>query len=241
MKYIKLLHYFRNIKFKRYLYCRKFEIHLFVLLYFFAWPLVSSNSSFDHCVVCSSSIYGFWLPLWYLQTLLLTIVLSVLLRYTDSDCPFGIFKLFFWPLRCLFLFDLRILITPLVSSNSSLSSISTIYNVLPNFTAKSWSKQVSFYSFSMVSNDYDKLYNTVRLSRILYQKTILSTSRIKQYIIIKCVGELGAMQSDTGHNLFLSFINNGHRVPADEWCQAICTIQLLDLSPQSFIKCVSFF
>ena len=23
-----------------------------------------------HCVVCSSSIYGFWLPLWYLQTLL---------------------------------------------------------------------------------------------------------------------------------------------------------------------------
>jgi len=22
--------------------------------------------SFGHCVVCSSSIYGFWLPLWYL-------------------------------------------------------------------------------------------------------------------------------------------------------------------------------
>jgi hypothetical protein len=26
--------------------------------------------SFGHCVVCSSSIHGFWLPLWYLQTLL---------------------------------------------------------------------------------------------------------------------------------------------------------------------------
>ena len=26
--------------------------------------------SFDHCVVCSSSIYRFWLPLWHLQTLL---------------------------------------------------------------------------------------------------------------------------------------------------------------------------
>ena len=25
--------------------------------------------SFGHCVVCFSSIYGFWLPLWYLQTL----------------------------------------------------------------------------------------------------------------------------------------------------------------------------
>jgi hypothetical protein len=33
--------------------------------------------TFGHCVVCSSSIYGLWLPLWYL-------------RYTDSDCPFGI-------------------------------------------------------------------------------------------------------------------------------------------------------
>ena len=29
-------------------------------------PLVS----FGHCVVCSSFIYGLWLPLWYLQTLL---------------------------------------------------------------------------------------------------------------------------------------------------------------------------
>ena len=28
--------------------------------------------SFGHCVVCSSSIYGFWLPLWYLQTLLIS-------------------------------------------------------------------------------------------------------------------------------------------------------------------------
>jgi hypothetical protein len=53
--------------------------------------------SFVHCVVCSSSIYGFWLPLWYL----LSIVLSVRLRYTDSDYPFGIFC----PLCCLFVFD----------------------------------------------------------------------------------------------------------------------------------------
>ena len=29
--------------------------------------------SFGHCVVCSSSIYGFWLSLWYLQTLLTTV------------------------------------------------------------------------------------------------------------------------------------------------------------------------
>ena len=37
----------------------------------------------DHCLsFCPSSIYWFWLPLWYLQTLL------------DSDYHFGIFKLF---------------------------------------------------------------------------------------------------------------------------------------------------
>jgi hypothetical protein len=69
-----------------------------------AAPLVCSNSSFDHCVVCSSSIYGFLLPLWCLQTLLLTIVLSVHLRYTDSDYPFRVFKLFFWPLCCRFVY-----------------------------------------------------------------------------------------------------------------------------------------
>jgi hypothetical protein len=28
--------------------------------------------SFGHCVVCSSSIYSFWLPVWYLQTLLVS-------------------------------------------------------------------------------------------------------------------------------------------------------------------------
>jgi hypothetical protein len=33
---------------------------------------VFCTSSFDHCVVCSSSMYGFWLLLWYLQTFLVT-------------------------------------------------------------------------------------------------------------------------------------------------------------------------
>jgi hypothetical protein len=46
--------------------------------------LITPLVSFGHCVVCSSSIYGFWLPLWYL-----------------------------WSLCCLSFFDLRLLITPL--------------------------------------------------------------------------------------------------------------------------------
>ena len=43
--------------------------------------LITLLLSFGHCVVCSSMIYRFWLHPWYL----LSIVLSVLLWYTDSD------------------------------------------------------------------------------------------------------------------------------------------------------------
>ena len=48
-----------------------------------------SSFSFDHCVVWPS-IYGFWLSLWYL-------------KFTDSDYPFRIFKLFLQPLRLKYL------------------------------------------------------------------------------------------------------------------------------------------
>ena len=80
-----------------------------------------------HCVVCS---YGFWLSLWYLQTLLvpnewLHIInnyLTIFLKL-DADCePWEAYWLLYLlcclrrPLCCLFL---RILIIPLVSSNSS--------------------------------------------------------------------------------------------------------------------------
>ena len=92
------------------MFCRS----LFVLLSFFFWPLccmsydlrllITPLVSFGHCVVCPM-IYVFWLPLWYL----LAIVLYVL-WFTSSDYPFGIF----WPLCCMS-YDLRLLITPLVS------------------------------------------------------------------------------------------------------------------------------
>ena len=81
--------------------------------------LITPLVSFGHCVVCSSMIYRFWLHPWYL----LAIVLSVLLWYTDSDYPLGIF----WPLCCLFFYDLRILITPLVSFGHCVVCSSMIY------------------------------------------------------------------------------------------------------------------
>jgi hypothetical protein len=76
-------------------------------LSFFDWQLlITPLLFFGHCIVCPL-IYSFWLPLWYL----LVIVLSVLLWLTASDYPFGIF----WSLCCLSFFDWQLLITPLVS------------------------------------------------------------------------------------------------------------------------------
>jgi hypothetical protein len=89
------------------------------LFFFSIRILITSLVSFGHCVVCSSLVYGFWLPLWYL----LTIVLSVLLQYTDSDYLFGIF----WPLCCLFFFGIRILITSLVSFDHCVVCSSSVY------------------------------------------------------------------------------------------------------------------
>jgi hypothetical protein len=121
---------FSGVRVTRSLILYVFCWSLFVFLYIFFWSLcclfffdirilITLVVSFGHCVVCSSSIYGFWLPLWYL----LVIVLFVLLRYTDSDYPCGIF----WPLCCLFFFDIRILITLVVSFGHCVVYSSSIY------------------------------------------------------------------------------------------------------------------
>ena len=51
---------------------------------------------FGHCMYCLHCLsnYGFWLPLWYLQTLLITSLVSS----NSSDYLSGIFKLFWLPL-----------------------------------------------------------------------------------------------------------------------------------------------
>ena len=68
----------------------------------------------------SPLIYGFWLPLWYL----VAIVLS-LLRFTASDYLFIIL----WPLSCLSL-DLRLLINSLVSFGHCLVSPLNLFGIL---------------------------------------------------------------------------------------------------------------
>ena len=46
--------------------------------------LKSSPFSFSQCVVCSSSIYGFWLPLWYIQSHLNFLLFFIKLQYMFS-------------------------------------------------------------------------------------------------------------------------------------------------------------
>ena len=98
----------------------------FVDLRLLTSPLVSSNFSFGYCPVCPLLIYGFLLLLLYLQTFLLTIVLSVRRWFTDSYFSSCIFKLFFWLLSCLSVVDLRLLTSPLVSSNFLLAIVLSV-------------------------------------------------------------------------------------------------------------------
>ena len=74
---------------------------------------------FGHCIVRTSSIYGFWLLLWYI----LVTVLSVLRLFTASDYSIGIF----WSLYCPYFVYLRLLITPLVYFSRCIVLTSSIY------------------------------------------------------------------------------------------------------------------
>ena len=58
-----------------------------------------------------------------------------LVLYTCMFCRslFVLLYFFFWPLCCLFFFDIRILITPLVSSNSSSCKMPALYFTYENY------------------------------------------------------------------------------------------------------------
>ena len=92
---------------------------LYRLSYFDKCLLITPLVSFGHCIVCPTSLYAFWLPLWYL----FAIVSSVLLQCMPSDYPFGIF----WPLYRLSYFDVCLLITPLVSFGHCIVCPTLIY------------------------------------------------------------------------------------------------------------------
>ena len=82
--------------------------------------LITSLVYFSHCIVRTSSIYGFWLLLWYI----LVVVLSLLRLFTASDYSIGIF----WSLYCPYFVYLRLLITPLVYFGHCIVLTSSIYS-----------------------------------------------------------------------------------------------------------------
>jgi hypothetical protein len=81
--------------------------------------LITSLVYFGHCIVRTSSIYCFWLFLWYI----LVIVLCVLRLFTASDYFFGIF----WSLFCPYFVYLLLLITSLVYFGHCFVRTSSIY------------------------------------------------------------------------------------------------------------------
>ena len=123
---------------------------------------------FGNCVVCFSSIYGLWLPLWYYQIILnvhlcytssvfrcnepddtrdmisiicrvmcmlcrslcpfvpvLVAILLFVLRFTDSDYLFGIFKLFL--LYYVTLWSRQVLSSPVIISNCYINTYCNIF------------------------------------------------------------------------------------------------------------------
>ena len=113
------------------LYCLSFlDLRLLIIPFGILWPLyclsflvlrflITPLVSCGLYIIFPSSISDFWLPLWYL----VAIILSVLPRFPTSDYPFGIL----WPLYCLSFLDLRLLVTPLVSCGQCIVCPSSIY------------------------------------------------------------------------------------------------------------------
>jgi len=134
--------------FQSLIFCVVFCPSLFIFLFFFFWPLhclsisefTASNCPFAVNKLLSFTLYHLyhdgqsycWMKTGQSSNYPLHKVnLSYnhdLIADPDGMCMFcrSLFVLlyfFFWPLCCLFFFDLRILITPLVSSNSSYKHI----------------------------------------------------------------------------------------------------------------------
>jgi hypothetical protein len=57
---------------------------LAICIWFVYHCLYFCTFSFGYCVACSSSIYRFWLPLWYHQALLVTKTQACLIKYQSA-------------------------------------------------------------------------------------------------------------------------------------------------------------
>jgi hypothetical protein len=110
---------------------------------------------------------------------------------------FVLLYIFFWPLCCLFFFNIQILITPLVSSNSSYNkqlsllcvfyfsksdkrrsnNICSILDILPHCVILNWkcSDSVVFFSF-FISIFKIALHLGIYLSKLVLSLVVMTTS-----------------------------------------------------------------
>ena len=113
-------------------FCVMFCRSLFVLLLFFYWSLhclsffdlrllVTPLVSCGHCIVCYSSNYGFWLPLWYLQTFDHYIV------FPSSDYGFWLPLWYLVDIVLSVIVRITLLVTPLVSCGQCIVCYSSNY------------------------------------------------------------------------------------------------------------------
>ena len=117
------------------------------------WPQICSTCKYFLFLSSFTTYYGFvtrltwWVPL--VEHLSSPPVFIGVLCYSIfsficmfSRSLFVLLYFFFWPLCCLFFFDIRILIDPLVSSNSSIGAlkVSVIYKPIIKLRRFDWSE-----------------------------------------------------------------------------------------------------
>ena len=133
---------------------------LYRLSYFNVCLLITPLLYVGHCIVCPTSIYAFWLPLWYL----LAIVSSVLLRFMPSDYPFGII----WPLYRLSYFDLCLLITPLVSFGQCIVCPTLIYAFWLSFSILWPLYRLSYFDWCLLITPLVSFGHCIVCSTLIY-------------------------------------------------------------------------
>jgi hypothetical protein len=93
-------------------------------------------------------LYVLWIVAWPFVPFRLAIVLSVLLRYTDSDCPFDIFKLFQLTVIIISTVHSKLRCSGMVSSSCSTSGTRRVNLVTNPVISHEWGKTPEVFTTS---------------------------------------------------------------------------------------------
>ena len=147
--------------------------------------------SFDHCVICSSSIYEFWLPLWYLQTLF---IFSVFCFLMVPDQGYSINKYFLSNKLDIYV-SIDLLKDSLIISTSTLfSQFLTHFSPICYFRA---TKQQNYITY-----DYNKILRICLCQIMLTQFRFVMTKRLNNWqITLDLLSFMAATSCNKGRSL----------------------------------------